>query len=131
MGMVGGLLVLFGGLSPYFERQADVYAARTMDWQNQSADPLGETRPRGWPVGTYGANVFGSALHRVAIINGIPIASKTLSHGSIAGRIDYLHELSGDPSRTSRFDRSMTLIYLGLIAMLVTFAIWSGVVLTH
>ena len=128
---VGGLLLLFGGLSRYFERQADVYAARTIDWQNRPADRTDSPHPRRWPVGVHGASVFGSALHRVAIINGIPIASRTLSHGSIAGRIDYLHRLSVEPIRTRQFDRMMTSIYFLVIALLVGCGIWSAIVLAR
>ncbi|MBV8782271.1 MAG: hypothetical protein JO353_12820, partial [Phycisphaerae bacterium] len=126
-GSIGGLLLLFGGLSPYFERQADVYAARTIQWQNGLSETVGHRAP----VGTYGANLFGSALHRVAVINGIPIHTRTLSHGSIAGRIDYLHQLSGDPTRTNRFDRIMMWIYVAVIGLLLTFGFWSVIVLSR
>ena len=126
---IGGLLLLFGGLSRYFERQADVYAARMIEQHHRPAISSANAPTQPLPVGSYGANLFASALHRVAIINGIPIHSRNLSHGSIAGRIDYLHQLSADPLRTIRFDRFMTWIYLLLISLLVGCGCWAGIVL--
>jgi STE24 endopeptidase len=106
---------LFGVLSRRFERQADVYAARTIENLRAAADTI--ARPS--HVGEYGAAVFASALHRVAIINNIPIGARNFSHGSIAARMKYLHNLSGDPSRTGQFDRMMLAIYATLITALV------------
>jgi STE24 endopeptidase len=128
VGMIGGLLLLFGVLSRFFERQADVYAARTIEWINQT-DPAPMTpRPPGSHVGEYGATIFGSALHRVAMINNIPIASRTLTHGSISDRIEYLRAMSGDPARTRRFDRFMTWVYIALLTGLMACGIWAALV---
>ena len=110
--MIGGLLLLFGVLSRFFERQADVYAARTIESINQSDAPPATSYLSGSHVGEYGATVFGSALYRVAVINNIPIASRTLTHGSISDRIEYLRAMSTDPERTRRFDRFMSWVYL-------------------
>src|SRR5204863_1467584 len=95
-----------------FERQADVYAARTMQ---RSAPPSALSSSIS-AVGEYGAAVFASALHRVAIVNNIPIGARNFSHGSIAARMKYLHDLSADPARTGQFDRMMLAIYATLIA---------------
>ena len=110
---VGGFLLMFGYLSRCFERQADVYAARTMqrEWEPQTTPPS--------YVGEFGASVFSSALHRVASINNIPVGARNLSHGSIASRMKYLHELSGDPRRTSRFDHFMLGLYATMLGMLI------------
>ena len=70
-------------------------------------------------VGEYGATVFSSALHRVAIVNNIPIGARNFSHGSIATRMKYLHELSEDPSRTAGFDRVMLAVYAMLVLALL------------
>jgi STE24 endopeptidase len=107
--------VLFGALSRRFERQADVYAARTMENARESTT-AGQTQSH---VGEYGASVFASALHRVAIINNIPISARNFSHGSIAARMKYLHALSADPRRTGRFDRAMFALYAALIGALI------------
>jgi STE24 endopeptidase len=123
----GGMLLLLGGLSRFFERQADVYAARMIEEHHRPDS----ARERPLAVGSYGANLFASALHRVAVINGIPIHARNLSHGSIAGRIDYLHRLSGDPARTNAFDRFMTWIYVGVVGLLVMFGGWVVVILVR
>jgi STE24 endopeptidase len=128
IGAIGGLLLLFGVLSRFFERQADVYAARTIEWINQTGPTAATRRPAGLVVGEYGATVFGSALYRVAVINNIPIASRTLTHGSISDRIEYLRVLSADPARTRRFDRFMIWIYIALLAGLATCGFWSVLV---
>jgi Zn-dependent protease with chaperone function len=175
----GGFFFLFGCLSRWFERQADVYAARTMQ-RYEDRDPLqasvGMTahvwisgRPEGerfsavpadqrekrFPsgrgeamttsaghVGPYGAQLFSSALHRVAVINNIPLERELPAnagfftrvgamldrlverandwfHGSIPSRMNYLRNLSNDPKRTSDFDRSMSVLYAALLLALV------------
>jgi STE24 endopeptidase len=134
---------MFGLLSRRFERQADVYAARTMQG---SGDKVGsDTVTASMPltlspshpitlsahsyVGEYGAAVFASALQRVAIVNNIPIGARNFSHGSIAARMKYLHDLSADPARTGQFDRTMLGIYALLIGALLTCGAAAAVVL--
>ena len=135
----GSFVLAFGFLSPRFERQADVYAARTMEKGARNAVQVNtlppETNVAGLPrgelilsrshVGEYGAAVFAAALYRVAIINHMPVAARNWSHGSIAQRMRALHEMSADPLRTNRFDRTMTRLYLGLTACLVIFGFWA------
>ena len=126
MTLIGGVgfVVVFGFISRHLERQADVYAARTI----QSARGLDIAPVRG-PVGTiayepssfvgqYGASAVASALHRVAVVNNIPVKKWELLHGSIASRMHYLQGLSIDPSLTSRFDRFMVRLYCVLILIL-------------
>jgi len=141
-------LVLFGFGSRRFERQADVFAARTMELSRPPAPPAAAPDlvlvPNQLPapasggavlmpaarlapalepghVGHYGAAVFGSALERVALVNNIPIKARSWCHGSIATRMRYLQELSADPTRTARFDRFMLLLYGALV-----FALFAG-----
>jgi len=151
--------VCFGFLSRRFERQADVYAARTMEAGRQRAtiriSHLNPEAPEASPaelfmpslatatvaagpqqvagvpapvrtthVGEYGAAVVGSALHRVAQINNIPVAAHEWLHGSIQQRMRYLHELSGDASRTRRFDLAMRRLYWGLVLTVVGLGVW-------
>lgn len=104
---VGGFLLSFGYISRRFERQADVFAARTIE-------PAGGTH-----VGQRGATVFASALHRVAVINNIPVAARSWCHGSIAKRMNYLRHLSTDPELTGEFDRFMLRLYISLMLILV------------
>lgn len=100
-------LICFGYLSRRFERQADVFAARTLEGGDASH------------VGTRGAMTFLSALHRVATINQIPLEQRSWCHGSIAKRMHYVRALSEDPSHTEKFDRVMMRIRQMLLMLLV------------
>ncbi len=111
---VGAFLLSFGFLSRKFERQADVFAARTIERAVAGGDG----------VGAHGAAVFASALHRVAVINNIPVAARSWCHGSIAKRMKYLHDLAGDPSHTTRFDRFMGKLYAAMLLALVMCGAW-------
>jgi STE24 endopeptidase len=147
--MIAKFLLLFGFVSRKFERQADVYAARTM----QSRQPpntaatcpsilaevsaAGDVTHANMPpapalsvatvseqvspsfVGPYGATLLASALRRVAIVNNIPIAARSWCHGSIATRMQYVQGLSHDPELTSRFDYFMRWLYAGIIGALL------------
>ncbi len=113
----------FGVLSRRFERQADVYAARTLEANRPDAPLL---RPADAPltpadsyVGPYGTTVFNSALQRVAAVNNIPIAARNWTHGSIDSRMRYLRQIAPDPTLTLRFDRFMRRLYLALFALLL------------
>jgi STE24 endopeptidase len=164
-GAAGFFLLLFGALSRRCERQADVYAARTMETiktaaATQLADPLlnaSQLAMVGVPqqpifayqsptyVGPQGAKLFASALRRVAAINNIPITERPAAidrssarvqfnalvdavvdmanhwfHGSITGRMEYLEQLSSDPTLTHRFDRTMSAVYVALLLLLFT-----------
>lgn len=159
-----GFWIVFGYLSRRFERQADVYAARMME-AVRPADPaasaaalsplLGgvrEPRPLQTPVrshvGAYGAQLFASALHRVAIINNMPVTPRSRQgsglinqvgyaigsltdlahdwlHGSIPSRMDYLRSISTDPSLTSQFDRLMGRLYGAMLFVLVASAAYT------
>jgi hypothetical protein len=76
--------------------------------------------------------VFNLALKRVAIVNNIPMKAKDWFHPSIANRIKYLEEMSGDPGRTRRFDRYMSHLYSTLLGALIVsggalvWASWGG-----
>lgn len=142
----GSFVLAFGFLSPRFERQADVYAARTMQKDSGNtaqveaitAKPNVEVvggggvasagllayQPASY-VGEYGAGVFAAALYRVAVINNMPVSARNWSHGSISQRMRALHEMSADPARTGRFDRMMTRLYAGLVAVLCVFGAWA------
>ena len=174
--LLGGLvafLFYFGFLSRRFERQADVYAARTIEAHareaaaKRSAAPLGTfpaapAAPAALAagpdfahqshVGEYGATVFASALHRVALMNNIPLGPRRRPrrglvrrmshaldgfveslhnwlHGSIHHRMAYLRGLSTDPAATFRFDRFMLGLYCTLLFALfacAAFVVASG-----
>ncbi|HVT89933.1 MAG TPA: M48 family metallopeptidase [Tepidisphaeraceae bacterium] len=138
---IGGFFLVFGYLSRWFERQADVFAARLMEQQASGTvasavgnpddaamifDPEGWAQPkqRSTHVGPHGAATFASALHRVAMVNNIPVSARNFTHGSIAQRMEYLQNLSSDPSRTIQFDRWMSSLYIILLMGLVVCASW-------
>ena len=126
------MLVLFGMLSRRFERQADVFAARMMEC-NWGPETQEEKRGRGFghrrfSVGQRGSAIFCSALHRVAVVNNIPLRAKDWFHPSIAKRMNYLEQLSEDPTRTGEFDRVMGRLYVGLIVALVVCGVLVAVV---
>jgi STE24 endopeptidase len=138
---VGGffwVLLLFGFLSRRFERQADVFAARTMESKRV---PVVSSIPQVDHVGSYGATVFSSALERVAVINNIPTGPRRMwagslkkrlafvgeraadlahnwLHGSIQERQSYVRRLSADPKLTARFDRFMLHLYSTVLFLL-------------
>jgi STE24 endopeptidase len=122
-GMALGIgAALFGYVSRRFERQADVFAARTLEGFTYP-DP-----PKKPDVGPHGAMIFISALRKVAATNNMPITAPSWSHGSIAGRMQFLAELGENPPKTLIFDRSMSLLYLILslsIAICMILAIFS------
>jgi hypothetical protein len=169
---LAGFLVFFGFLSRRFERQADVYAARTIEEARGKVQDSGASVPEGVAgsppacaqlgaasrspdgpvealpsppepshVGPYGATVFASALHRVAVMNNIPVVPRRRPrrglfrrlghsldmfvetvgnwfHGSVPHRMAYLRTLSTDPSLTHRFDRFMLRLYCTLLFVL-------------
>jgi STE24 endopeptidase len=139
-----GFLLMFGWLSRRFERQADVYAARTI--QRLSSNP--DLPERASYVGPAGAELFISALHRVAVINNIPLEpprpngtgvlagvsrisggiiehANNYFHGSIPFRMDYLRNLSTAPEKTARFDRFMLKIYTAILLLLALTGGWA------
>ncbi|HWB54278.1 MAG TPA: M48 family metallopeptidase [Tepidisphaeraceae bacterium] len=103
--------VLFGFVSRRFERQADVFASRII----HEPSPAGDAPP----VSPPGAALFAAALHRVAVVNNIPIAARSWCHGSIEKRMRFLHRLAEHPDRTAEFDRVMRWLYLVLVFALV------------
>jgi STE24 endopeptidase len=119
---LGVFISVFGFLSRRFERQADVYAARTIE---KNVKPVVvEPNVLAYAsnhVGPHGAEVFSSALHRVAIVNNIPIRARNFTHGSIAARMNYLRQIANDPQDTGRFDRLMVAIYATMIVALALF----------
>jgi STE24 endopeptidase len=114
------LVLVYGFLSRWFERQADVYAARTIQLGETESDPAKEH---------VGAAVFASALQRVALVNNIPENARNWTHGSIAARVRYIRQFGRDPLVAERFDRTGRRVVLGLSALIIlcTFiAVYSG-----
>jgi STE24 endopeptidase len=110
----------FGWISRRFERQADLFGVRAIT-PLLKACPLPCARHRGPNPrpGSDGlcataAEVFKSALDRVAVLNGIPHHERSWRHSSIASRIRFLTSLAGDVVRLRAFDRLVHRIKLTL-----------------
>ncbi len=97
-------ILAFGFLSRRFERQADVFAARTIEAvgngqatvvsQPTAGDALADN-PRHVadstpPVGPHGAGVFASALNRVALVNNIPLTHRRWNGGGLMAFLSFL-----------------------------------------
>ncbi|MGA3065716.1 MAG: M48 family metalloprotease [Tepidisphaeraceae bacterium] len=117
---LGLFAAAFGYVSRKFERQADVFAARTVQSIHGPA-PLAKSS-----VGEQGAEIFCAALRRIAAVNNIPMTAASWSHGSIARRMRFLAELGRQPERTANFDRFMKRLYLGLVMGLCLCALWTA-----
>jgi STE24 endopeptidase len=139
VGGIGMFFVLLGLLSRQFERQADLFAARTL------------SAPGAAPVpDAVGVGVFNAALLRVAALNNMPLDAHQLYrgsnpigrayagmvhhaatwlHGSIRSRTEYLQQLLHQPQRTRGFDRRMIVLRLALLTAAVTTTAWLAVVI--
>ena len=111
---LGALVICFGYVSRRFERQADVYAARTMEAITGAGDPTaqfaqqesravparsGARRPGSpahnadvTPVGALGARIFNQALLRVMDVNNIPLGTRGRFAGSLRDRLGFAIE---------------------------------------
>jgi len=81
---LASLLICFGYVSRRFERQADVYAARTMEGINA---PQGSAH-----VGPIGARIFNDALLRVMEVNNMPLGARGKFAGSLRDRVGFAIE---------------------------------------
>ena len=123
---IAGFFMLFGYVSRSFERQADLFAARTMQALDSPPAPMHTCAS----LDPYGAAAFIAALHRVAMVNNIPISARNFTHGSIAQRVRYLQSLSSDPAGALRFDRAMSLLNASLLFAMLSCGAWVLVALT-
>jgi Zn-dependent protease with chaperone function len=116
LGCAAVLITAFGFISRWFERQADVFAARAIQrW----ADLAVEIPDLPLPVpANLGSDVFASALHRVAVVNNIPIEARNWTHGSIDSRIRYIRRFGRETDVAASFDRSSRRIFVLLLAVI-------------
>jgi STE24 endopeptidase len=152
MGIGAGLFwLIFGYMSRNCERQADVFAARTLQNAHEHSatsqfdamiqittatelpkelpGPLNYQAPSS--VGEHGAAVFCSALEQVALVNNIRIEERSWCHGSIASRMKFLEDLGKEPKKTVDFDRSMKRIFVMVMFALCVFGAWAMVELAR
>lgn len=122
----------FGWLSRRFESQADLFAARSVTPMVESCRlpcsvhrEIDSPRPSPPRVCATGADIFASALDRVAVLNGIPQDEHTWRHPSIASRIHFLTVAASDPAFVERFELrvgrvNVSLLVLALIGGIAT-----------
>lgn len=136
----GGVLalkwgLLFPAISRRFERQADLFGARTlaltgMECREPCALHAGQSGATGdalrGPICRAAAHVFGQTLHDVAHLNGIPPEAPSMRHGSIASRSRALQFYAGDRGATERFERSIVWIKRGILAGALLSGAWAA-----
>ncbi len=153
---VGGVLLtlkwwlVFGWVSRRFERQADVYAVRTLAAtgmacanacaqhgnpavaeETAGAAPSRAQRPSTSALSdnrlcSSAAHVFGDTLLQVAALNGIPADARSWRHGSIRSRERLIHRLAADPGSTERFERLIVRLKAAILLAAVASALWAG-----
>jgi STE24 endopeptidase len=121
-------------LSRRFERQADLFAARSLCADESgciAAEPADGVAAGGCPAASPGAlcpaaaNVMIDALTVVAGLAHVSPKAPSLLHGSIAGRQTFLAGLTTDPAAERRFERRLAWMKLACVV-----AAAAGVLLT-
>ncbi len=80
--------------------------------------------PRGDPLCSTAAHIFGDTLHDVARLNGIPPEGRSFRHGSIASRSRVLQALALDPLAAARFEREVSWIKAGILLAATAVGFW-------
>jgi STE24 endopeptidase len=127
--------LVFGWISRRFERQADVFAVRTLAATGMPcaqpcalhAEPDPPARAlAGDELCASAAHVFGDTLMQVATLNGIPPEAPSWRHGSIRARERMIHRLAADPAATGRFERFVFWVKVGILLAAAASAAWAG-----
>jgi len=137
-----GLIVViwsggFGAVSRRFEWQADLFGARSVtppaDECTQPCLVHGTATTTSNPgdssalVCATSAKLFADALHRIAVLNGIPTEAQSWRHSSIANRMRLLREHGCRPASAAGLWRSVfvikTILLIGTIVGM-TIAVW-------
>lgn len=71
-----------------------------------------------------GLAIYAGALHRVAQLNGESPDHVGWLHGSVTSRLEFLQRMIDDPVAADNFLRRMLWLKTGLVAALVSLAIW-------
>ena len=113
----------FGPVSRRFEWQADLYGARSVTPSVEvcdhpclvhgtyvvEADSIAPPR-MDVAVCATAAQTFGDALHRIAVLNGIPVEARSWRHSSIGNRIRLLRQYAVDPTAIVRLNREVIIV---------------------
>jgi len=123
-------LFLFGMLSRRFEWEADLYAASSLsasigDCIYENCHRHGRNRSQNPDAPCMvAAEIFATALDRIAVLNGVPRTAKSWRHGSIWNRCKLIRLLAAQPAQLARFQQQLWTIRLALIcSSLVTAAV--------
>lgn len=106
----------FGYVSRRFETEADLVAARVVPAVENGLAPYGAARK------------MAAALHRVAVLNRVPISAWSWRHFPLAKRIDILLRTEGDPAIGLAFEKTCDRLRSAALA-LVLGGVACGVVL--
>ena len=116
--MMVTLVMLFGWISRRFEAQADVHAALTVGKLDTASNRQGDSQsPKG--LRPHGAQVMGSALRRIAVLNGISAEGRSWRHGSISGRVAFLERLAREDGLLNRFSRKVLVIKAAIVLSVI------------
>ncbi len=123
-------MIGFGWLSRRFERQADLFGARCVTPDAADCHLPCSVHLKGPSTSTEServcataAEVFASALDRVAIYSGIPHEERSWRHSSVGNRVLFLHSVAGDPALAVRFEHLVRRVKKILVAVAVLGAI--------
>ncbi|KPK75318.1 MAG: hypothetical protein AMJ79_11560 [Phycisphaerae bacterium SM23_30] len=120
LGLLAGWMLVFGWVSRRFERQADVHAAQVIGLGEEEASV------RAGRLSARGARIMGSALLRIAVLNGISTEARSWRHSSIASRAEFLRQLAEQKGALARF---MRLVLVTKIMILAAVAVGGGFLL--
>ncbi|MEL7238713.1 MAG: M48 family metalloprotease, partial [Planctomycetota bacterium] len=135
VGVIAGVLLGFGWLSRRFEREADVFAASTMQ---RRIDELADMPVSKGP-GMLGASLFSQALYSAAGGVGPPritgpgawrkhlrrwrdwprTISSSFLHGSVRDRATFLQHVASKPADLEHFRRRMFVLRIAMVATCV------------
>jgi Zn-dependent protease with chaperone function len=128
--------VIFGFLSRWCERQADIYGCRAVSCGNPHCTGHHDETlypPQGGLCST-GIRIFTRALDRVAFLNGIdrdrPGFFQSWQHSTIARRVQFLLRMMLDPRVEPAFQGRLAAIKWslmgGLLTLLVALLVWTN-----
>jgi STE24 endopeptidase len=107
----------FGWVSRRFERQADLYGARSLmprlaegGVERHEDGTSGDIEGDPPDSFTAAAECFARALLQIADLNGIPPEARSWRHSSIASRVEQLRRFARDREAMARFDRKLLII---------------------
>ena len=124
IGLGAYAFLVFGFLSRRFERQADLFGAKSVscatDLCSPHIDPNDPASPEVAPASVcrVGAWLLKSALSDVTFLNRATLEDGSWRHGTIAQRIGFLQVVEHDPRAERRFQAAVSRLCWGVMAAL-------------